>query len=147
VIAASYQLILKKRSARLLNKPIVRAVKRVMSSERKNDQRDAEKGEINLRIKKILSEIMPDDWHAGELLIRQEEPDVDALCRIEKTFHNPDSIEQIYDLPKDLLDAIDDLFLHFLERKSPWKSCLIVLTRTRTGGTMLQIKFSYVESC
>ena len=118
-----------------------------MSSEGKNDQRDAEMGEINLRLKKILREIMPEDWHEGELLIRQEDPNEDALCRIEKTFHNPHSAEKIHDLPKDLIDAIDDLFLHFLERKSPWKSCLISLTRTRTGGTMLQIKFSYVESC
>jgi hypothetical protein len=115
-----------------------------MSAEGKNNRKDTGSGEINLRIKKILREIMPDDWHEGEMSIRQADPNEDSLCRIEKTFHNPDSTEKIHNLPEDLLDAIDELFLNFIERKSPWKSCLIVLTRTRTGGTMLQIKFSYV---
>ena len=117
-----------------------------MSAEGENNRKDTGCGEINLRIKKILHEIMPDDWHEGEMSIRQADPHEDTLCRIEQTFHNPDSTEKIHDLPKDLLDAIDDLFLNFIERKTPWKSCLIVLTRTRTGGTMLQIKFFYVES-
>lgn len=118
-----------------------------MSPDEKNYQMDAQIGEANLRIKEILSEIMPDDWLEGELLVREADKNDDSLCTIDNAFINPHSTEQIHELPNALIEAISDLYVIFLQYQPSWKSCLITLTRTRTGGTMLNLKYSYTESC
>jgi hypothetical protein len=116
-----------------------------MDPDESNHQMQIEMGGIISRIKKILDGIVPKDWIQGELLVRAADASDDRLCLIENTLYNPDSTEQIHDLPKDLIDAIDDLYMVCLLYKCPWASCLITLTRHRSGRTMLGIKFFNVH--
>jgi hypothetical protein len=100
-------------------------------------------GPASFRLKNMLRESVPTGWHEGVILVQAADQPSEKFCSILKPLYNPDSTEEIHELPDDFLAAMDDLYRAFLPYMKPWKFCQIKQTRSRLGGIVFCTEFSH----
>lgn len=108
---------------------------------------DLEFQSISARIRKPMMAIVPLDWIEAELVVRETDPIYDDLIEIDTPLLNPATDEVISPLPKDMCDAILDLYLLFcLPGHRPWETCVIRLDRTSSGKRIFRTRFFYDDT-
>lgn len=100
-------------------------------------------GEILLKLRRILGDHIPEYWHDAALVVQEASCSSDRFCTIAKTLYNPDSIEEIDDLPEEVLEVVEELYLEFVPYQRPWTSCLISLPKGRSGNRNIRATYSY----
>lgn len=88
-------------------------------------QFDREFSKITSRIRYLMFLVVPESWSTAELVVREADPHSDEFIEIDTPLLNPATGEIIGALPKDLLDAIEELYLLFPAYYCPWETCVI----------------------
>ena len=88
-------------------------------------QFDREFSNITSRIRYLMFLIVPESWSIAELVVKEADSHSDEFIEIDTPLLNPETDEIIGALPKELLDAIEELYLLFPTYYRPWETCVI----------------------
>lgn len=95
------------------------------------------------RIHKPLEKLLPDEWQKARLVFRETAPDRDNFVEITEPLHDPITVDFMEPLPPDVLQAMEDLYLHCFTITRHWTECVIQFDRNRSKDWRLIVAFNF----